>query len=483
MIETILSGYPLLIEAIQCFFCFFLSKRILGQHIDFKHNWYILVCIVIVYYIFSYYTGIYINEPFLTIAGVSMTSAFLCLQTKTISQQMLYAVFIAFMIETAILMLVLPAVGVIIYWCIGYNNAAANLAAFPIFIVTNVIICNTKIMKMGFAFLFEKGNRFKPPLLIISLTVLMLYITIHELFDSGIDPAEHTGVYLSVAAFFAAIIGFFFRYLYSAMKENNEKSELEKLNKALADEKHDVEKWVANLKKELKSASSEFSTEIASELEELLPPKHNWHKELAVPSTGRAVLDAYLTSCRDTGLLYGIDVTVLVREPLTCIPGKKIKCCSMLSIISNCVDNAFKALLETERKDKQISVEFGMNGETNMYEIVISDNAHEFDAAVIKNLGKENNTTNGTGRGFPNTLKTLAIIGACMTVREWEYDDSKDIPTKCIVIHFDKKGESRVESYRFGQIKVTQKEDIAPALESNNKEREVKLCRKAKNVY
>jgi len=474
MIEIILSRYPLLVEAIQCFFCFFLSKRMLGQRIDFKHNWYIPICIMIG----CYYMVGYISEPFLTIAGISMTSAFLCLQTKTKPRQMFYAVFIAFMIETAILMSVLPVSGAVVYWLAGYNNDAANLAAFPMFVAINIIICRTGIMKRGFAFLFEKGNRFKPPLLIISVTVLMLYITIHELFDSGIDPTEYISVYLSVAAFFIAIIGFFFHYLYSAMKENNEKSELEKLNKALADEKHDVEKWVKNLKKELKSASPEISAEIASELEELLPPQHNWHKELAFPSTGRAVLDSYLTNCRDAGLPYGIDITVLVRDSLTCIPGKKIKCCAVLSVISNCVDNAFKALEETARKNKKISVEFGINGETNIYEIMISDNAHEFDAGVIKNLGKENNTTNGTGRGFPNTMKTLAGIGACMTVREWEYDDAKDIPTKCIVIHFDKKGESQVESYRFGQFKIIHKEDMAPALTSNNKEREVKLCRK-----
>jgi len=458
MLELSLTHYPGIVAAIQGFFCFFLSKRILGQRIDYKRNWYIPICLMVGCALFSHAISHSLGEPFVTITGVSITSIFLCLRTKSKPLRTFYVVFITFLINTAILMSTLLIAGMIIYWFIGYNNDAADLLALPILVIINIIICNTKIMKNGFAFLFEKNNRFKQPLIILFSTVLFLYIAIHELYKSGIDTAQYRSIYLSTAAFFAAIICFFFRYLYLALKENSEKCELEKLNKSLANEKHDVEEWVKKLKKELLEAPAEIASEIAIELEDLLPPKHNWHNELEIPSTGMASVDIYLSGCRDDGLRNGIEVTVLVRERLNYIMGNRVNSASILSVISNYISNAFNALAETERENKQISIEFGTNSESNVYEISIYDNAHEFDSEVIKNLGKENNTTNGTGRGFPNTMKSLATLGASLTVREWEYDNDKNIPTKCIVILFDEKGESCVESYRFGQFKMKHEE-------------------------
>ena len=476
MIELLLEHYPAAIASIQSFFCFFLSKRILGQRIDFKNNWYIPVCLMASCAMLAHFVSHSIGEPFVTIIVVLTASITLCLHANTKPVLTFYVVFIIFLFNIALLMSGLPIAGMIVYFVIGHNNDAANLAALPILVITNIIICNLKILKSGFAFLFEKENRFKQPLVILFSTVLLLYIAVHELFKSGVGTTEYRSVYLSIAAFFAAVIGFLFRYLYMALKENGEKSDLEKLNKALASERHDVEEWVKNLKKEMRLAPPELSAKIGVELEGLLPPKHNWHSEFGVPSTGMASVDVYLLSCRSDGARYGIDVTVLVRERLNCIMGKRVGSASMLSVISNYVSNAFNALAETVRENKQISIEFGINRETDVYEIMIYDNAHEFDSEVIKNLGKENNTTNGTGRGFPNTMKSLATLGASLTVREWEYDDAKNIPAKCIVISFDEKGESYVESYRFGRFKIEREEDLLPASELKNvKKQEAKV--------
>ena len=478
ILEFLLNHYLGIVAAIQGFFCFFLSKRILGQRIDFKRNWYIPICLMVGCASFSHAISHSMGEPFVTITGVSVTSVFLCLRTKTKFLRTFYVVFITFMMNTAILMSALPFAGMVVYWVIGYNNDVADLVALPILAVINIIICNMKIMKNGFAFLFEKNNRFKQPMVILFSTVLFLYITIYELFKSGIDTTKYSSIYLSIAAFCSAVIGFFLRYLYLALKENSEKNELKKLNRALANEKHDVEAWVKNLKKEMRTASPETASEIAIELENLILPKHNWHNELEFPSTGMTSVDIYLSGCRDDGLRNGIDVTVLVRERLNHIMENRVNSASILSVISNYISNAFNALAETERKNKQISIEFGVNRESNVYEIAIYDNAHEFDSEVIKNLGKENNTTNGTGRGFPNTMKSLATLGASLTVREWEYDDAKNVPTKCIMIHFDEKGDSSVESYRFGQFKIKHEEELLPVVRvSNHTKQEAELCR------
>ena len=476
MIEGLLCHYPAAVAAIQGFFCFFLSKRVFGQRIDFKRNWYIPVFLMVGCSMISHFIAHAIGEPFMTITGVLMVSVILCLHVKTKLILMMYVVFTVFLFNIALLMAELPIAGMVVYLVAGHNNDAADLAALPILVITNIIICNIKIVKNGLVFLFEKDNSFKQPLVILFSTVLMLCIAVHELFKSGMDTTEYRSVYLSIAAFFAAVVGFFFRYLYMALKENSEKRELEQLNKALVSEKHDVEEWVKNLKKEMQDISPEISAEIAGELEDLIPPKCDWHSKLGIPSTGMASIDVYLLGCRDNGVRYGVDVTILVRERLNCIMGKRVGSASMLSVISNYVSNAFTALAETERENKQILIEFGMNCDTDAYEIIIYDNAHEFDADVIKNLGKENNTTNGTGRGFPNTMKSLATLGASLTVREWEYDDAKNVPTKCIVIRFDEKGESCVESYRFGRFEIEREEDFLPVPKfKSNKKQETKV--------
>ena len=459
VVTLILGFYPSLISATQGFFCYFFFRRILGQPIDFKRNWHIPIFLSAGYSFFTHFASETLGKTFTTATGVLLASVFLKELTKTKFIQTVYVIFISFLLNTVIFAMSVSISGFVVYISIGRNDDIADIVALPLAIFVNIIICNLKLMKKDFSFLFERDNRFRPPLAIILFAVLMLHVTTQEMYNSGIDAIEYRSVYLAFCVFIIGVAGFFFYYLRMAIKENNEKTELVKHNKFLANERHDTISWINELKTELLSVSSEFAAEIVGDFEDLVATGHDWHRELSFPTTGNRTVDAFLNRCRENFSKHEIDVHVLIRDKLK-MKGPQV--ISLVSVIHNFTENAFKILMETEREDKQITVEFAVNGETGIYEIKIFDNGKGFNETVLKNLGRENNTTNGTGKGFPNNINHLLRLGASLTVNEFGYDAAKNIPTTCMVIKFDRKNEFFVESYNFGKFEIfTEKRELA----------------------
>lgn len=123
-------------------------------------------------------------------------------------------------------------------------------------------------------------------------------------------------------------------------------------------------------------------------------------------------------------------------------------------LLADHIKNAIIAIKHTDNINKSILVRLGLI--EGIYSVYIYDSGIEFNTETLVKLGKEPASTHldegGTGMGFMNTFDTLKKHKASMCIDEFN-KPSKDNFTKVIKIIFDGKGEYKVVTYRYEEIK------------------------------
>ena len=123
-------------------------------------------------------------------------------------------------------------------------------------------------------------------------------------------------------------------------------------------------------------------------------------------------------------------------------------------LLADHIKNAIIAIKHTDNINKSILVRLGLI--EGIYSVYIYDSGIEFNKETLVKLGKEPSSTHldegGTGMGFMNTFDTLKKHKASMCIDEFN-KPLKDNFTKVIKIIFDGKGEYKVVTYRYEEIK------------------------------
>ena len=127
-------------------------------------------------------------------------------------------------------------------------------------------------------------------------------------------------------------------------------------------------------------------------------------------------------------------------------------------LLADHIKDAIIAIKHTDNLNKSILVKIGKIDET--YGIYIYDSGIEFKEETLQNIGKKPITTHkdegGTGMGFMNTFETLSKCKGSLIIKEIG-NVSKDNFTKAVMIKFDGKGEYKVISYKYDEIKINKK--------------------------
>ena len=127
-----------------------------------------------------------------------------------------------------------------------------------------------------------------------------------------------------------------------------------------------------------------------------------------------------------------------------------------IQLIGALLDNAIKETARTNDVTKQIHIKFFDDGDAFSFEI--SDDAKEFPVHILQNLGKRDNSTNGTGNGFVEIINLTKSVKASLVIKEQNISGMK---VKDIQIIFDGLNSILIESdYRSKELRKALKNSI-----------------------
>jgi len=318
------------------------------------------------------------------------------------------------------------------------------------------------ILKIDFSFIFEKDNDFESPLLSGLMMMLIAYCSLHFLYNEDYDMlAIFTGLMFVMGAVF------FILYIRTAIKKHSEKIKLTEKNYMLTGKNDDLRAdnhryadWLPALNKKVEEklsfiADDSLRHKVKRELSlDQIPELIQNRQEEAdmvieLPETGSLMLDGYFSEQKEKCTENHIALKVIVEDGLDYLFKRDFDVLSVSRLIINNVSNAIKELIKTEIRSKEVLVTFGLN-KNSEYKICVFDNAHEFDLAVLANLGTRGNSTNGTGFGWEDTVELLVKHRASLEIMEFEpYGEEF---TKRITITFNGRNEFTINSYRREKI-------------------------------
>jgi len=184
--------------------------------------------------------------------------------------------------------------------------------------------------------------------------------------------------------------------------------------------------------------------------------KQNIKKEqrnARLPNTSWSILNNYLKECNEKAIENIVRFEPLVFEDVSYLDKINISQIDVLKVLSDNINNSFKAIEKLNGKQGLIKVSFYLVD--NAYQIEIKDNAPAFPIDILANVGERGVTRGGTGHGIANTLETLSGYNASLIIKEYA-PENECIYNKAIVISFDGLNQFKVESYRAEEIKSKQ---------------------------
>lgn len=191
-----------------------------------------------------------------------------------------------------------------------------------------------------------------------------------------------------------------------------------------------------------RSYMTESSGEIAVMQEELAAIEHRENSRArshflaatVLPKTGLSVLDSQLSLFCDRCIASDVELNVHVQSDLHTFSKQHHVSPEVLRrVVCILADNALEAFGGSKTTADSINLLLGyVNG---VYRIEVMDNAPPFPPAILQQLGKENNTTNGTGIGLPDLLDAIEPYHASFIIEELSED--RALLTKSVIILFD----------------------------------------------
>jgi len=125
-----------------------------------------------------------------------------------------------------------------------------------------------------------------------------------------------------------------------------------------------------------------------------------------------------------------------------------------VQLLYNLVDNAIKETTKLDEKGRLVTISFA-NDFDGYFKLEVSDNADPFPLHILQNLGQPDNSTNGTGDGYPEIFALLKKHYASFEIAEWfDYNQDDEEHYKTITVIFDDCNQKLIESsYRMHELK------------------------------
>ena len=136
-----------------------------------------------------------------------------------------------------------------------------------------------------------------------------------------------------------------------------------------------------------------------------------------------------------------------------------------LRLLSNLVDNAIKESRKVPPEDRG-DVQLIFTDDDEYFAFEVRDFAPEFEISILENLGKRNNSTNGTGDGYFEIIQALDEVNASIAISEWRRNGKYG---KSIMVTFDSYAMKFIDShYREDLLVERLKESCLEVMEAHS---------------
>ena len=354
------------------------------------------------------------------------------------------------------------------------NEYIILLEILTIYSVLLYCLNRIKKLKKGFSFLKinEKNEYFGIIILNISVILVFLFLIL-----SNINTSISTMKSFFICAIIFSILMFITiqksLQLYYKQKiliqdlhetkaelesKKKEIEELEKENLEYSKTSHSIAHKQKLLEYKLKQLllKNEFAEDmdIKDEINNLTKEIRTKTLEIELAKTNINKIDDILKYMQSECIKEKIDFQLQLNGNIHYMINNCISEEELQILLADHIKNAIIAIKHTDNINKSILVRLGLI--EGIYSVYIYDSGIEFNKETLVKLGKEPASTHldegGTGMGFMNTFDTLKKHKASMFIDEFN-KPSKDNFTKVIKIIFDGKGEYKVVTYRYEEIK------------------------------
>ena len=465
-------------------FTFYIENKNIGNKINTKNRFIILVLLVIITLIskfiknvhgFIYYIISLVLLLSLMTAKMSKNNIGYSILTVTISLSINY-----------ILFLISVALNFIPNAILNINNNLLSLISI-IIVYSLLIYIFSKIKRFKNGFIFLKGklkNEYIDILILnISITILLgvVLLSINDTFT-----ARTSGVSLVIFSIIMFIT--IQKSLQLYYKQQLQQREIEEMKKEIKQKDEEISKLeqenlnfsktshsIAHKQRSLEHKLNQLimQNETAEEIDikdriNNIQSELNKNTIVQLKETGIEQIDDMLKYMQSECTKNKIDFDLKINGNIHHMTNKYVEKETLEILLADLVKNAIIAINYSKNINKSILVKLGIID--GIYSIYVYDSGIEFEINTLINLGKKPSTTHadsgGTGMGFMNTFDSLNKYNASIQINEIG-KESKDNYTKYIAIKFDNKHEFKINSYRKEEIeKLNNNKDII--LENKN---------------
>ena len=349
------------------------------------------------------------------------------------------------------------------------NRAEILIGIISIYIIIIYLVSNMKKIRKGITFLKSNESLVLLTLNISSILVLALIIF------GNVDLIAKRSLFIYIIIFsilmFITIqksLQLYYKQKILIQDLNETKAELESKKKEIEElEKENLEysktsHSIAHKQKLLEYKLKELllknefaeDMDIKDEINNLTKEIRTKTLEIELAKTNINKIDDILKYMQSECIKEKIDFQLQLNGNIHYMINNYISEEELQILLADHIKNAIIAIKHTDNINKSILVRLGLI--EGIYSVYIYDSGIEFNTETLVKLGKEPASTHldegGTGMGFMNTFDTLKKHKASMCIDEFN-KPSKDNFTKVIKIIFDGKGEYKVVTYRYEEIK------------------------------
>lgn len=349
------------------------------------------------------------------------------------------------------------------------NRAEILIGIISIYIIIIYLVSNMKKIRKGITFLKSNESLVLLTLNISSILVLALIIF------GNVDLIAKRSLFIYIIIFsilmFITIqksLQLYYKQKILIQDLNETKAELESKKKEIEElEKENLEysktsHSIAHKQKLLEYKLKELllknefaeDMDIKDEINNLTKEIRTKTLEIELAKTNINKIDDILKYMQSECIKEKIDFQLQLNGNIHYMINNYISEEELQILLADHIKNAVIAIKHTDNINKSILVRLGLI--EGIYSVYIYDSGIEFNTETLVKLGKEPASTHldegGTGMGFMNTFDTLKKYKASMCIDEFN-KPSKDNFTKVIKIIFDGKGEYKVVTYRYEEIK------------------------------
>lgn len=352
------------------------------------------------------------------------------------------------------------------------NEYLIFISILVIYIVLINFVCNIRKLKNGIIFLKSNENNEYLGLLTLNISAVV-FLAIIMLSNIDIIAKRSLFIYIIIFSILMFItiqksLQLYYKQKILIQDLNETKAELESKKKEIEElEKENLEysktsHSIAHKQKLLEYKLKELllknefaeDMDIKDEINNLTKQIRTKTLEIELAKTNINKIDDILKYMQSECIKEKIDFQLQLNGNILYMINNYISEEELQILLADHIKNAIIAIKHTDNINKSILVRLGLI--EGIYSVYIYDSGIEFNTETLVKLGKEPASTHldegGTGMGFMNTFDTLKKHKASMFIDEFN-KPSKDNFTKVIKIIFDGKGEYKVVTYRYEEIK------------------------------